>query len=52
MWMISSLLVVGHLLDQIKLNLCQAFDMTDLGFLHYCIGVEVWQTGSSIFIFQ
>ncbi|XP_057849913.1 secreted RxLR effector protein 161-like [Cryptomeria japonica] len=26
--------------------------MTDLGFLHYCLGVEVWQTGGSIFISQ
>lgn len=26
--------------------------MTDLGLLHYCLGVEVWQIGGSIFISQ
>ena len=26
--------------------------MRDLGLLHYCLGVDVWQTGSNIFISQ
>lgn len=26
--------------------------MTDLGLLHYCLGVEVWQTDSNIFLSQ
>jgi hypothetical protein len=30
----------------------RAFDMTDLGLLHDCLGVEVWQTGSNIFVSQ
>ena len=34
----------------IKSNMSRAFDMTDLGLLHYCLGVEVWQTGRSIFV--
>jgi hypothetical protein len=28
------------------------FDKTDLGLLHYCLGVEVWLTGSNIFVLQ
>jgi len=26
--------------------------MTDLGLLHYCLGVEVWKTDNSIFVLQ
>jgi hypothetical protein len=36
----------------IKSNMSREFDMTDLGLLHYCLGVEVWQTGSNIFFSQ
>lgn len=36
----------------IKSNMSRAFDMTNLGLLHYCLGVEVWQTVSSIFVSQ
>ena len=36
----------------IKSNMSKVFDMTDLGLLHYCLGVEVWQTGSNIFVSQ
>ncbi|MCO5594930.1 hypothetical protein L7F22_048965 [Adiantum nelumboides] len=28
------------------------FEMTDLGLLHYCLGIEVWQTSNGIFISQ
>jgi hypothetical protein len=30
-------------ITKVKSELCSAFDMTDLGLLHYCLGVEVWQ---------
>jgi len=30
-----------HLIHGIKQDLCSTFDMTDLGLLHYCLGVEV-----------
>jgi hypothetical protein len=30
----------------------RAFDMTDIGLLHYFLGVEVWQTGSIFFVSQ
>ena len=36
----------------IKSNMSRAFDMIDLGLLHYCPRVEVWQTGSIIFVSQ
>jgi hypothetical protein len=39
-------------IEQIKSNMSKTFDMTDLGLLHYCLGVEVWKTGSSIFVSQ
>lgn len=40
------------LIEQIKQSLRQSFDMVDLGLLHYCLGVEIWQTNGSIFISQ
>jgi hypothetical protein len=30
----------------------KAFDVTNLGLLHYCLGVEVWETGHEIFVSQ
>jgi hypothetical protein len=39
-------------IKQIKSNMRKTFDMTDLGLLHYCLGVEVWKTGSNIFVSQ
>eukprot|EP00253_Pinus_taeda_P023816 PITA_23816 len=42
----------AQLLEQIRLNLCQAFDMKNLGLLHYFLDIKVWQTGGSIFIPQ
>eukprot|EP00253_Pinus_taeda_P001803 PITA_01803 len=42
----------AHLIHGIKQDLCRTFDMTDLGLLHYCLGVEVWQTENHIFLSQ
>lgn len=42
----------ASLIQGIKQSLCQSFDMTDLGLMHYCLGVEVWQQPSGIFISQ
>lgn len=42
---VDDLIITGsstHLIVAIKQDLCQAFDMTDLGLLHYCLGIEVW----------
>eukprot|EP00253_Pinus_taeda_P006058 PITA_06058 len=41
-----------HLIHGIKQDLCNTFDMTDLGLLHYCLGVEVWQIENNIFLSQ
>eukprot|EP00253_Pinus_taeda_P026732 PITA_26732 len=42
----------AHLIHGIKQDLCSTFDMTVLGLLHYCLGVEVWQTENHIFLSQ
>lgn len=33
-------------------DLKRSFDMTDLGLLHYCLGLEVWQTHHRIFVYK
>lgn len=40
------------MIEEIKQNLCHSFDMIDLGLLHYCLSVEVWQIDGSIFLSQ
>eukprot|EP00253_Pinus_taeda_P022034 PITA_22034 len=42
----------AHLIHGIKQDVCRTFDMTDLGLLHYCLGVEVWHTENHIFLSQ
>eukprot|EP00253_Pinus_taeda_P032312 PITA_32312 len=52
---VDDLIITGssaHLIDGIKQDLCSTFDMTDLGLLHYCLGVEVWQIENNIFLSQ
>eukprot|EP00253_Pinus_taeda_P009428 PITA_09428 len=49
----DDLIIIGssaHLIHGIKQDLCRTFDMTDLGLLHYCLGIEVWQTENHIFL--
>eukprot|EP00253_Pinus_taeda_P006391 PITA_06391 len=48
---VDDLIITGssaHLIHEIKQDLCRTFDMTDLGLLHYCLGIEVWQTENNI----
>lgn len=40
-----------HAIEKIKSNMCIVFEMTNLGLLHYYLGVEVWQIGGNIFVF-
>lgn len=50
---VDDLIIIGssiYLIDAIKQSLCNSFDMTYLGLLHYYLGVDVWQTENSIFI--
>eukprot|EP00253_Pinus_taeda_P021899 PITA_21899 len=52
---VDDLIITGssvHLINGIKQDLCRTFDMTDLGLLHYCLGIEVWQTENHIFLSQ
>eukprot|EP00253_Pinus_taeda_P027272 PITA_27272 len=52
---VDDLIITGssaHLVHGIKQDLCRTFDMTDLGLLHYCLGIEVWQTENHIFLSQ
>ena len=39
---------IHHIQEQLKSD----FEMTDLGLMHFCLGIEVWQQESSIFISQ
>ena len=49
---VDDLIITGsseHLISEIKQDLSRTFDMTNLGLLHYCLGIEVWLTDKSIF---
>ena len=37
-------------IEQTKSNMSTSLDITGLGLLHYCPGVEVWKTGSDMFV--
>lgn len=43
---------VGTTIQKVKSNFCLSFDMTDLGLLHYFLGVEFWQTNVGVFMSQ
>ena len=40
----------SKLLNHVKTNLKKKFEMTDLGFLHYFLGLQVLQTNEGIFL--
>ena len=40
------------LVEQIKAALCQRFEMTDLGTLHFFLGLEIQQTPGGMFVSQ
>lgn len=37
---------------QTKEDLCAEFEITNLGLMHFCLGIEVWQESDKIFISQ
>lgn len=40
------------MVNEFKENMIQTFEMTDLGLLHYFLGLEVKQQQGSIFVFR
>jgi hypothetical protein len=52
---VDELILTGSdskLLNHVKTNLKKKFEMTDLGFLHYFLGLHVFQTNEGIFLSQ
>jgi hypothetical protein len=52
---VDDLILTGSdskLLNHVKTNLKKKFEMTDLGFFHYFLGLQVLQTNEGIFISQ
>jgi hypothetical protein len=52
---VDDLIITGNrddLIQEEKYSLCNPFDVTDLGLLHYCLGIEVWKQPHKIFISQ
>ena len=52
---VDELILMGSdskLLNHVKTNLKNKFEMTDLGFFHYFLGLQVLQTNEGIFFSQ
>eukprot|EP01018_Ginkgo_biloba_P028553 Gb_04117 [translate_table: standard] len=52
---VDDLLITGNdvsMISDLKKDLQINFEMTDLGLLHYFLGIEVWQTLGRVFISQ
>ena len=52
---VDDLIIIGnasHLIEYIKIQLAQTFEMKDLGEIHYCLGLEIWREGSKTMITQ
>eukprot|EP01018_Ginkgo_biloba_P016312 Gb_15410 [translate_table: standard] len=52
---VDDLLITGNdvsMISNLKKDLQMNFEMTDLGLLHYFLGIEVWQTPGRVFISQ
>ena len=52
---VDDLIITGSrslLIDEVKEKLSTQFEMTDLGVLHYYLGMEIWQSNSTFFISQ
>ena len=51
----DDLIITGSackLIEEIKIQLSQEFEMKYLGELHCCLGIEVWREPSKTLIFQ
>jgi hypothetical protein len=52
---VDDLIIIGSackLIEEIKIQLSQEFEMKDLGELHYCLGIEVWREPGKTLITQ
>jgi hypothetical protein len=51
---VDDLFVIGaeDLIAECKLGLALEFEMSDIGLMHYLLGMEVWQEESHIFLGQ
>jgi len=52
---VDDLIITGNsekLIDGIKEQMSQVFEMKDLGELHYCLGLEVWRNAGRTFVTQ
>jgi hypothetical protein len=52
---IKILIITGNaekLIDEIKEQLSQVFEMKDFGELHYCPGLKVWRNAGQTFVCQ
>jgi hypothetical protein len=50
---VDDLIITGSsddLVQEEKYSLCKPFDMNNLGLLHYCLAIEVWQQPNMISI--
>ena len=39
-----------HMIDACKKDLASEFEMTDLGLMHFYLGMEVWQEDGHVFL--
>jgi hypothetical protein len=52
---VDDLIITGSackLIEEIKIQLSQEFEMKDLGKLHYCLGIEVWRESGKTLLTQ
>jgi hypothetical protein len=51
---VDHLFITGakHLIVECKLGLASEFEMSDIGLMHYFLGMEVWQEEGHIFLGQ
>jgi len=40
------------MIEEVKEKLRKEFNMNDLGLMHYCLDIQVWQKNDGIFILQ
>ena len=51
---VDYLFIIGgeHMIDACKKDLASEFEMTDLGMMHYYLGMDIWQENGHVFLRQ